>query len=134
MSFLGQFAPAAPEIVLLTALCIVMVVDLFLSDERREITFWLTMVSLAVTALAIVATVPDSRTVIFDGSYVSDALSQILKLASVLLVAVGFLYARDYLKQNELLKGEYYLLGLFGLLGMLVIMSSNSLLTMYLGL
>jgi NADH-quinone oxidoreductase subunit N len=33
-----------------------------------------------------------------------------------------------------LLKGEFYVLGLFGLLGMMVMMSANSLLTMYLGL
>jgi NADH-quinone oxidoreductase subunit N len=32
------------------------------------------------------------------------------------------------------MKGEYFLLGLFGLLGMMVMISANSLLTMYLGL
>ena len=40
----------------------------------------------------------------------------------------------DYLAQQGLLKGEYYTLGLFGLLGMLIMISANSLLTMYLGL
>jgi NADH-quinone oxidoreductase subunit N len=47
---------------------------------------------------------------------------------------VSFLYARDYLRANDLNKGEYYLLGLFGLLGMMIMMSANSMLTMYLGL
>jgi NADH-quinone oxidoreductase subunit N len=70
----------------------------------------------------------------FSGSYVSDPLSQLMKLFAIGTVAVGFLYARDYLKQNDLLKGEYFLLGLFGLLGMMIMMSANSLLTMYLGL
>ena len=32
------------------------------------------------------------------------------------------------------MKGEFYLLGLFGLLGMMIMISANSLLTMYLGL
>ena len=36
--------------------------------------------------------------------------------------------------RNDLHKGEYYLLGLFGLLGMMIMISANSLLTMYLGL
>ena len=130
----GQFTAAAPEITLLTMICVVLVVDLFLSDEQRAITFWLTIASLALTAWAIAATAPDARTLLFDGSYVSDALSQVLKLGATGLVAIGFLYARDYLRQNELLKGEYYLLGLFGLLGMLIMISANSLLTMYLGL
>ena len=130
----GQFTPAAPEIVLLTMLCVVLVVDLFTKDESRAVTFWLTIVSLALTLWATIATEPFARTMIFDGSYVSDALSHVLKISTISFVAVSFLYARDYLRQNELMKGEYYLLGLFGLLGMFIMISANSLLIMYLGL
>jgi NADH-quinone oxidoreductase subunit N len=131
---LNDFASAAPEIVFLTLLCAVLVGDLFVRDENRAITFWLSIGTLAVTALTLVATAPVESVLLFDGSYINDSLSQILKLASVILVAMGFVYARDYLQQNKLLKGEFYVLGLFGLLGMMVMMSANSLLTMYLGL
>ncbi len=130
----AELMPAAPEIVLLTMLCVVLIADLFIDDDKKVLTYWLSIASLALTAWALVATAPESRTVMFTGSYVSDPLSQVLKLFAVGIVAVGFLYARDYLKQNELLRGEYYLLGLFGLLGMMAMMSANSLLTMYLGL
>ena len=130
----GEFTAAAPEITLLILISVVLIADLFVSDERRAVTFWLTIGSLAITAWSIIATAPAARTVIFDGSYVSDALSQVLKLGATGVVAVGFLYSRDYLRQNGLLKGEYYILGLFGLLGMLIMISANSLLTMYLGL
>ena len=125
---------AGPEIVLLTLICVVLLADLFISNEDRVVTFWLAIAALAITALTLLATAPNERVLTFDGSYVSDSLSQLLKLSSVLLVAIGFLYARDYLRQNELLKGEFYTLGLFGLLGMMIMMSANSLLTMYLGL
>ncbi len=130
----GSFTPAAPEIVLLTMLCVVLLADLFISDEQRQATVWLSLASLALTAVAIVLTAPAGRLELFDGSYVSDPLSQLLKLSAVIVTAAGFLYARDYLKQNDLLKGEFYLLGLFGVLGILVMISANSLLTMYLGL
>ncbi len=130
----GEFTPAAPEITLLTLICVVLVADLFVKDEQRVATLWLSIATLAVTAWAIIATAPDSPAMLFDGSYVSDGLSQVLKLASVLIVDVGFLYARDYLQQNGLLRGEFFLLGLFGLLGMMIMISANSLLTMYLGL
>jgi len=129
-----ELLPAAPEITLLCLICVVLIADLFVSNEKRVITFWLSIVALIVTGWSLMATAPDARTLMFDGSYVSDAFSQVLKLAAVGFVAIGFLYARDYLKQNELHKGEYYLLGLFGLLGMMVMISANSLLTMYLGL
>ncbi len=119
---------------MLGLICVVLIADLFIDDERRVVTFWLSIVALAITAAALVLTAPEARTVLFDGSYVSDQLSQVLKLTAVGIVAVGFLYARDYLQQNNLFKGEYYLLGLFGLLGVMVMISANSLLTMYLGL
>ena len=130
----GEFSVAAPEITLLMLICVVLIADLFVKDEQRVATFWLSMASLVVTAGALMATAPQSQVLLFDGSYVSDALSQVMKLAAVGVVALSFFYARDYLKQNDLLKGEFFLLGLFGLLGIMIMISANSLLTMYLGL
>ena len=131
---LTDYIAAAPEIILLGLICAVMIADLFVEDEEGKTTFWLTMASLAVVAIALYMTTPGEPIVAFYGAYVSDAFSQILKLATVLFVGVSFLYARDYLIANGLNKGEYYLLGLFGLLGMMIMMSAHSLLTMYLGL
>ena len=125
---------AAPEMTLLGLICVVLIADLFVEDENRIVTFWLSIISLGITASALYLTAPEARTVLFDGSYVSDPLSQVLKLGTVLFVAAAFFYARDYLRANDLHKGEFYLLGLFGLLGMMIMTSANSLLTMYLGL
>ena len=125
MSF-SELLPAAPEMLLLGLICVVLIADLFVSDSKRVVTFWLSIASLALTLWCLVATAPEARTVLFTGSYVSDSLSQVLKMFAVGTVGVGFLYARDYLRQNELLKGEYYILGLFGLLGMMIMMSANS--------
>jgi len=129
-----EYMAAAPEMTLLGLICAVLIADLFIEDEQRNVTFWLSMVALAITAAVVYVTMPAGRVVIFDGSYVSDGLSQVLKLGSVLFVGLAFLYGRDYLRANDLHKGEFYLLGLFGLLGMMIMMSANSLLTMYLGL
>lgn len=126
--------PAAPEAVLLVLICGVLIADLFVRDEHRAVTYWISIGALVVTGLVLAATAPESRTVLFGGSYVSDALSQVLKLASVGLVALSFVYARGYLARNALLKGEFFTLGMFGLLGMMIMMSANGLMTMYLGL
>jgi len=130
---LADYISAAPEMTLLGLICVVLIADLFVDDEHRVLTFWMSMVALAITAWVVLATAPDGRVVVFDGSYVSDPLSQILKISAVGFVAVAFLYARDYLLANNLHKGEYYTLGLFGLLGMMIMISANSLLIMYLG-
>ena len=44
----GQFSAAAPEITLLTLICVVLITDLFVKDEQRVATFWLSMASLVI--------------------------------------------------------------------------------------
>jgi NADH-quinone oxidoreductase subunit N len=129
-----SYISAAPEMTLLGLICVVLVADLFVPDERRVLTYWMTLASLGATLWVLLATAPTGRMEVFSGSYVSDGLSQALKIAVTGFVAVAFIYARDYLRANDLHKGEFYVLGLFGLLGMMIMISANSLLTMYLGL
>ncbi|MEM7432526.1 MAG: NADH-quinone oxidoreductase subunit NuoN [Pseudomonadota bacterium] len=130
----SDYITASPEITLLSLICVVLVADLFVPQERRVATFWMAIISLAATLWVVLTNAPDVREIAFSGSYVADDFSQVLKVAVIGLVAVAFMYARDYLRANELHKGEFYVLGLFGLLGMLIMISANSLLTMYLGL
>ncbi|MEL7185966.1 MAG: NADH-quinone oxidoreductase subunit NuoN [Pseudomonadota bacterium] len=131
---LADYLVAAPEIALLGLICVVLIADLFVDDENRVRTFYISMASLVALLFALHWSEPQVRIVIFSGSYVSDPLSQILKIAATLFVGIAFLYSRDYLRANDLHKGEFYLLGLIGLLGMFIMTSANSLLTMYLGL
>ena len=131
---LTDYLAAAPEMTLVGLLCVVLIADLFVEDENRVQTFWMSIGTLAITLWTLLATAPDARIVVFYGAYVSDPLSQILKVSAVGFVAIAFLYARDYVRANNLHKGEYYILGLFGLLGMMIMISANSLLTIYLGL
>ena len=131
---LMDYISAAPEMTLLGLICVVLIADLFVDDEHRVLTFWMSIAALAITMWTLLTTAPTERVVLFTGSYVSDPLSQILKVTAVGFVGISLMYARDYLRANDLHKGEFYILGLFGLLGMMIMISANSLLTMYLGL
>jgi NADH-quinone oxidoreductase subunit N len=124
---------AAPEIFMLTAVCVVLLVDLFIPDDARWVTLGLSLATLAGAAWVTVATGVEARTVGWHGSYVSDPVGGLLKLCAYAAVALAFLYSYDYLKQRGLLKGEYFVLGLFALLGIMVLVSANSLVTLYLG-
>jgi NADH-quinone oxidoreductase subunit N len=126
-----DFAPAMTEIVLALGICIVLIVDLFSS---RRVTYLLSMTTLAVAAWVCADIGVDARIVTFSGSFVADPLARLLKLFSLVVVAVVFLYSRSYLEERSYYKGEYYVLGLFGLLGVMVMISGYSLLTIYLGL
>jgi NADH-quinone oxidoreductase subunit N len=131
---ISTYISALPEIVLLGLICVVLIADLFVDDEHRMATFWMAIASLGITIWTLLATTPEARTLVFSNAYVSDSLSQVLKVTAVGFVALAFLYSRDYLRTNDLHKGEFYVLGLVGLLGMMIMISANSMLIMYLGL
>ena len=124
---------AAPEMFLLGAASVVLLVDLFLGERTRWVTFVLALLTLAGTSLVTATFGFDERTVGWHGTYVADPLAALLKLVATGAVAVAFLYAYDYLRVRQLLKGEYFVLGLFALLGIMVLVSANSLVTLYLG-
>ncbi len=125
---------AIPELFLLALACTVLLVDVYLKDESRNITYMLTQLGLVITLLLISQQHPESRELAFNGLFVSDLMGTVLKFAVVLLVAIVFVYSRRYLLDRKIFKGEFYMLGLFGLLGMMVMISANHYLSMYLGL
>jgi len=124
---------ASPEIFLLAATCLVLLVDLFLDDRQRWQTFVLSLAALAGTTWVVARTGVDVRTVGWHGTYVSDPLAGLLKVVACGAVGVAFIYAYGYLQKRGLLKGEFFTLGLFALLGIMVLVSANSLVTLYLG-
>jgi NADH-quinone oxidoreductase subunit N len=128
-----DLALAAPEIFLLTATCVILLVDLFLEDGQRVVTFVLSLLALAGTAYVTARTGVDARTVAWHGTYVADPVGNLLKVVAYGAVAVVFLYSFGYLQVRRLLKGEFFVLGLFALLGIMVLISANSLVTLYLG-
>ena len=101
---------AAPELWLLGSACLILLVDLFLTDRTRQVGYLLALVALAVTAWT-VAGQPDGRAYAFAGMYVADGVSRILKLVACGTVACVFLYSRDYLINRGIFKGEYFVLG-----------------------
>ena len=129
-----DFLPAVPEIAVLTMICLILLVDVFLEDEHRAVTYYLSQATL-ILAGALTWTLADGGThITFDGSFVNDPMAVVLKLFIYLITFFVFLYARDYLRQRNLFKGEFYVIGLLGMLGMMVMVSAHSLLTVYLGL
>ena len=124
---------AAPEIFLLAATCVILLIDLFLDESTRWESFVLALVALAGAAWVTVQTGVDARTVGWQGAYVADPAGSLIKLVACGAVAVAFLYSYGYLEKRGLLKGEFFVLGLFALLGIMVLVSANSLITLYLG-
>ncbi|MEW6692253.1 MAG: NADH-quinone oxidoreductase subunit NuoN [Pseudomonadota bacterium] len=126
--------PVLPEILLLALACAILLIDVFLRDGRRDVTYWLSQASLAVTFVAVWFGASAEQRLSFEGSVINDAMSDVMKLFILLITAMAFALSRDYLKERDIQKGEYYILGLFGVLGMMVMVSAYSLLLVFLGL
>ncbi len=129
----SSLIPVLPEIFILSAACLILVVDLFLKEEQRVVSYGMTLISLLLAIIVTLMTAPSETRIVFDGSVVRDGMADILKIAIFIVSAGAFLYSKDYLRDRDLFKGEYYVLGLFAILGMMVMISANSFLTVYLG-
>ncbi len=129
-----SIAPAIPEIVLLLLACALLIVDLFLKEHERHITYWLTQVALVGTAVLALVTTGNATVHAFQGMFVADMMSQVLKVMTLLSVAVTIVYGRTYLEVRGLLTGEFLSLALFATLGMMVMISAHHFVTLFLGL
>ncbi len=135
MSFIApDLTPATPELFLLAATCTVLVADVYVPERFRLFTYHLAQTSLVITAILCLVLFPETPQVTFNGSFVTDAMSAVLKVFILLATYFVFFYSKVYLQVRELFRGEYFVLGLFAVLGMMVLVSAGSLLTVYLGL
>jgi NADH-quinone oxidoreductase subunit N len=131
-----QFAAALPEIFLLCMACLILLVDVYVPERRRIVTYFLVQATLVA---AFFLTLPQFREyqepiITFSGGYILDKLAVLSKLFMYLFSLFAFAYAREYIEERKIARSEYYLLGLFAVLGMSIMVSAYSFLTIYLGL
>jgi NADH-quinone oxidoreductase subunit N len=132
---IDSLRPAIAEISLATAICVVLLADVFLGATRRHLAPVLSLCALAACAwLTVSVGAVNERVVLFDGLYVADRLATFLKLAAFLSVGLALLYSQGYLERRAIRGGEYQVLALTSLLGICVLASAGSLLTVYLGI
>ncbi len=123
-----------PEIFLLCMACAILVIDVFLREEQRNVSYVLSQLTLLATFVLVLAGRTDQRLMAFNDMFVQDALADTLKLFILAIIFVVFVYSREYLRERNIFKGEFYVLGLFGVLGMMLMVSSSNMLLLYLGL
>jgi len=70
----------------------------------------------------------------FSGAYIRDPMGDVLKLFSFIVLGIVYIYAKFCLRQFRMFRADFYTLSLFALLGVMLLISANSLVTVYLGL
>jgi NADH-quinone oxidoreductase subunit N len=105
-----------------------------LSDAQRQITYFLTLLTLAGCFLITACADPVNEIEPFSDMFVTDPMASVLKLCIYASVAAVLVYSQLYLRSRDLFRGEFFVLVLFEMLGMLIMVSGSSMLTLYLGL
>ncbi|USX28747.1 NADH-quinone oxidoreductase subunit NuoN [Oxalobacteraceae bacterium OTU3CINTB1] len=133
-----NLAPAYAEVTLIIGASLLLLVDMFLSESKRSITYVLSLAILAILAGITFADFSAGTTAYtFNGMYVNDPMANLLKLATYVAVALTLVYSRQYVTQRGMMSGnlggEFYVLALFAMLGQMVMISGSNFLTIYLG-
>ena len=127
--------PAAPEIFMAFMALAILMIDLFVKDSRRALTFGLVQFALFGSLLIQLFTSTGTVDYTFSRMFVDDMMADLLKVLLYVTVSVVLFYSRSYVIDREVMnKGEYYVLALFATLGMMVMISANHFVTVYLGL
>lgn len=136
--------PVMPEVILLAAASVILLVDMFLHDPRRRVTYAMSLATLVVCAgfSCYLLSASDTSIYAFGNMFVLDQMSNLLKLFCYATVGLTLLYSRRYVSErgitdggrDSILGGEFYVLALFALLGQMVMISGANLLVIYLGL
>lgn len=134
--FLPDLSAILPEVVIAVMACAVLLIDVFQRKENgKNIAANLTIASLAAAGLAIVPNLFSHHDVYtFAGMFVQDGFSNFCKLIFVLSGILVVLLAEKNLGINEVDEGEFYCLLLFSTLGEMILVSSNDLMMLFLGM
>ena len=126
----------APEIILSVMACAILLVDLGVKSRLRDLTYVLTLATLAVvTWLCASAALEGVTQYAFGKMVVSDPMGNWLKAFAAVAVGVTLVYSRPYAADRDMLRGgELFTLSLFSLLGIFVMVSGSNFLVIYLGL
>ena len=128
-----DFAPLAPEIFIVIMACVILLADLYIT-AWRALSYTLAQATLIGAAYFSLSSLSSEPMPLFDGMFIDDRLSDVLKVAIYATAVAVFVYSRRYLAARGMYRGEFYVLGLFGVLGMMVMVSAGNFLTLYLGL
>lgn len=122
-----------PELIIALMSCFILVFDLF-SSNRRKLIYYFVQGALLFIMFLLSYSFSIPKCILFDGAFVFDSFSIFLKFLLVFVSFIVFLYSKRYLYYIDLFKSEYFVLCLLSILGMMILVSSGDFITFYLGL
>lgn len=130
-----NFMPALAEIFVLIMACLTLLVGVFIKKKKLEnVPYYLVQLTLVVVSVITILQFNLPRMIVFDGFFIRDNFSVLLKVMIYVAGFLSFLYSRQYLREKHIPFNEFYILGLFSILGMMILVSAYNFLTIFLGI
>jgi NADH-quinone oxidoreductase subunit N len=124
-----------PEFALVAALVAVLVVDVIKPQGNNPLLSSLAGIGILAALVPVLTLAVDGGDRwLFDGAYVVDNFSLVLKALFLVSAYVVVLMSTNYIAEGDYAEGEYYLLLLSSLLGMLLMASARDLITVFIAL
>lgn len=128
-----DFNTILPVITLTVWACALLLVDLFVSKDRKGLTAALAALGLALT-LGLTLTQVSSESSGFNGLVVMDGFSNFLNVLFLLTGLFSIAVAYGYLSRMQIERGEYYVIMLFSIVGMMLMAQATDLIITFLAL
>jgi NADH-quinone oxidoreductase subunit N len=126
----------APEIVLGSAIVVLLLVDLFAAEDRKWAMSSLAGVSVLAALVPVVTLAVSDQPprVMFGGAFVVDDFALVVQALFLLATYIVILMSTNYVDEGDYHRGEYYVLLLTATLGMVMMGSSRDLVTVFVAL
>lgn len=129
----ADLMPLLPELVLVGGAFALLMLDLFLSQRHKVVTHVLATALLVLAGVLLAAGVGGQGEV-FNGMFVRDTAADVLKIALCLVGVLSMVFVWPYMRDRGLWQGEVAVLMLFATVGMMLLVSSGTLVMVYVGL
>lgn len=124
-----------PELALVGALVAVLLVDLIKPDGNNPLLASIAGLGVLGALIPVITLATDGADrFLFDGAYVVDNFSLVLKALFLVSGYVVVLMSTNYIAEGDYAEGEYYFLLLSSLLGMTLMASARDLITVFIAL
>ncbi|MEM9624842.1 MAG: NADH-quinone oxidoreductase subunit NuoN [Pseudomonadota bacterium] len=130
-----DLAPAMTEIFLICVALALLMLGAFRDEEQDSHRFVSSLAIMALmVSLFIVLMGDKSRAVTFSGLFITDGFAAYMKALVLIGVAVCLVMTPGYFQKENVNRFEYTVLALFATVGMLMMISANSLISLYVAL
>ncbi|WP_286828567.1 MULTISPECIES: NADH-quinone oxidoreductase subunit NuoN [Kordiimonas] len=129
-----SLVPVMPEIMLAIGAMVLLMLGVFQGDKSYGQVSNLSILLLVAAATVLVTKVGGERQLTFGGMFVTDSFAVFTKILVLAGSVIAILMSGNFMKQHKIAKFEYPILILMATLGMMVMISSNNMMTLYVGL